>query len=67
MLEVNYTAVVCALSQGETLYLGSDMSVVQLSVVTCHAYTKVDLCVYDPYCGWDAKTNECVQATGGRR
>ncbi|PVD19590.1 hypothetical protein C0Q70_20080 [Pomacea canaliculata] len=44
--------------QGQTLFLGTDQSVAQMSVVTCDAYRKVDLCIYDPYCGWDVNTNE---------
>lgn len=50
------------LFQGQTLFLGTDQSVAQMSVVTCDAYRKVDLCIYDPYCGWDVNTNECVHA-----
>ena len=55
------------LSQSQTLFLGTDLSVAQLSVVTCDAYLKVDLCIYDPYCGWDAKVGQCVHAVKGRR
>ncbi|KAL8604481.1 hypothetical protein ACOMHN_042309 [Nucella lapillus] len=50
-----------------TLFLGTDKTVVQLSVVTCEAYLKVDLCIYDPYCGWDAKISQCVHSSKGRR
>ncbi|XP_076465872.1 semaphorin-2A-like [Babylonia areolata] len=55
------------LLRGQTLFLGTDQSVVQINVETCHVYLNVDLCLYDPYCGWDAKTNECVKAIGNRR
>lgn len=55
------------LLRGQTLYLGTDMSVVQVNVETCHVYLKVDLCVYDPYCGWDAKARLCVKAAGNPR
>ncbi|KAL8624926.1 hypothetical protein ACOMHN_016222 [Nucella lapillus] len=55
------------LLRGETLYLGTDLSVVQINVETCHVYPKVDLCIYDPYCGWDANTNLCVKAAGNNR
>lgn len=53
--------------QSQTLFLGTDRSVVQLGVVTCEAYTKVDLCVYDSFCGWDAKVGQCVPISKGRR
>lgn len=55
------------LLQGQTLFLGTDKSVTQLSVVTCEAYHKIDLCIYDPYCGWDPKIDECMHAIKGRR
>ncbi|ESO88363.1 hypothetical protein LOTGIDRAFT_126264 [Lottia gigantea] len=44
----------------EYVYLGTDTSVVQLNVLTCDRYSKIDLCIFDPYCGWNEIKNECV-------
>ncbi|KAK6188942.1 hypothetical protein SNE40_005016 [Patella caerulea] len=42
------------------VYLGTDSSVVQLNVMTCEKYKKIDLCVFDPYCGWSKAAGECI-------
>ena len=67
LLKISLKVWWCSLPQSQTLFLGTDRSVAQLSVVTCDAYLKVDLCIYDPYCGWDAKVGQCVHAVKGRR
>ncbi|BFZ02375.1 hypothetical protein BsWGS_05414 [Bradybaena similaris] len=41
------------------IYFGTDMAVGQIAVETCEKYQKIDLCIYDPYCGWDTTTEEC--------
>ncbi|KAK0054673.1 semaphorin-2A [Biomphalaria pfeifferi] len=45
---------------GSSIYFGTDMAVGQLSVETCKKYKKIDLCLYDPYCGWATDFEECV-------
>ncbi|CAL1530923.1 unnamed protein product [Lymnaea stagnalis] len=52
---------------GSSLYVGTDMAVGQITVETCRKYAKIDLCVYDPYCGWDNSFGECVSKTNERR
>ena len=47
------------LFQNNHLYLGTDSSVSQLNVVVCYQYTKVDHCLFDPYCGWDRYAELC--------
>lgn len=37
----------------DTLYISTDSSVKQFGVVVCDKYTKVDACLYDPYCTWN--------------
>ncbi|BFY97577.1 hypothetical protein BsWGS_00617 [Bradybaena similaris] len=41
------------------IYFGTDMAVGQIAVQTCDKYKKIDLCIYDPFCGWAATTGEC--------
>ncbi|XP_005092387.1 semaphorin-2A [Aplysia californica] len=41
------------------IYFGTDWTVGQIHLETCGKYKKIDLCIYDPYCGWDTLLNEC--------
>ncbi|GFO38050.1 semaphorin-2a [Plakobranchus ocellatus] len=41
------------------IYFGTDTAVGQLPVETCDKYIKIDLCIYDPFCGWDSNLGEC--------
>ncbi|XP_059149831.1 semaphorin-2A-like [Physella acuta] len=49
------------------IYFGTDVAVGQLSVETCDKYKKIDLCLYDPYCGWDSQLGECRAKSNERR
>ncbi|KAK3783259.1 hypothetical protein RRG08_047714 [Elysia crispata] len=44
---------------GNSIYFSTDTAVGQIPVETCEKYTKIDLCIYDPYCGWDTTLEEC--------
>ncbi|CAH1798132.1 unnamed protein product [Owenia fusiformis] len=44
---------------GDYLYVATDWSVLQLSVLQCSGYTVCHYCVRDPHCGWNLSTNKC--------
>ncbi|GFS22382.1 semaphorin-2A [Elysia marginata] len=46
-------------NHGNSIYFSTDTAVGQIPVETCDKYTKIDLCIYDPYCGWDTNLGEC--------
>lgn len=46
-------------NHGNSIYFSTDTAVGQAPVETCDRYTKIDLCIYDPYCGWDTNLGEC--------
>lgn len=48
-----------------SLYVGASSGVIQLPLSSCSRYRSCYDCILarDPYCGWDANTHACVEAS----
>jgi len=52
--------------KANSLYLGTDSKVVQLSMSVCSSYTSCNLCAQDPHCAWDPNVSSCVNYIANR-
>lgn len=43
--------------KGDYVYVGTDHSIQQISIMNCDKYLWIDSCVRDPHCAWINNTN----------